>query len=309
MNLLERVKEWQTNRQAEQGLEAIEKQYTHDYAKVAINLYRSLIYRQIADLLRLAPRNIHVDFGCGLAFLLEEIRKLHPQAALIGTDRNVEILRRSHKSLFPPVVIESSLHVERRVSVENETLKLDYEPDKTLQETDDSLPIPGGPVLLIADDMRNMKVLKHLLGKRKIQSATLTFPGVGFSELGEEAPRESDLNLNIHQLSERTKQETLRQVWRCLAEVMEPGGQLIFCDMAKILIPIPELVLAEIKTVIREAMGDTAKYWHAEYCVFSNISGRETFSGSKFALTTEGQKMNSGDPVPFMFSIRRNETP
>ncbi|MEK7547892.1 MAG: hypothetical protein AAB540_03280 [Patescibacteria group bacterium] len=64
-----------------------------------------------------------------------------------------------------------------------------------------------------------------------------------------------------------------------------------------------------IKIAIGQTMGETTKYWHAEGCAFSDISGREVFGNSALTLTAEGQEMSSGDPLPFMFSIRRNETP
>jgi len=161
---------------------------------------REGVYNALAREVSLDPGELHVDLGAGMMNLVNSIQRQNPEAVVLGVERNTSVVS-SALALFRALGIDPKIcHSEffcvdtrgriRTVYDREDVVRArgDLVDSQQLQfrsmlpylaPIDDSFLTPDQTIKIAIDDLREMRVVSRLLGDRKIDSASITFPGSG----------------------------------------------------------------------------------------------------------------------------------
>jgi len=172
--------------------DTLDQHYLESSDKETEDLMRLGVYDKAADMLDLKKGDIHVDFELGNGEFLSKLNRIFPQAILIGVERSKLSLALSASRLR-----SSGAHIWQLFS---ESIKANGEgtAEKSFSIDDERLReknyLNEGFVTLVQDDISTLKVLKKLLGTRKINSASFMFPDASKSMAFEAPHKLEDLN-------------------------------------------------------------------------------------------------------------------
>jgi len=213
-------------KRAEQ-LELEDAKYARSWAEHSHSLETGKIYGAAAQMLS-PVSGIHVDLGSGLGQLLFELKYQNPQATVIGVDNNRHLVKGSamilERSGIPAV--EGGKIIDREavdgVVVQQYRRNRRVRPREVLRR---------GQASIIADDIRQMRVIKEILGDKKIDSGSLTFPGSSVRSAVEKVA-------DFHALSDQevfTRQQQIMQRVRAAAgqfftERVRRGGKVLIAE-------------------------------------------------------------------------------
>ena len=159
--------------------DSLDKYYLDKWDRETEEWSRLGIYDKVAEMLNLNDEGVHVDLGSGNGELLLRLNKLYPRAVLIGIERSKLLMALSASRLRSNGVNTQQLFTESlHANGEGTAEKSFFVDDERLKERNF---LQKGAVTLIQDDIRTLNVLKKILGRRKIDSATFMFPGASES--------------------------------------------------------------------------------------------------------------------------------
>ncbi|MFA6528634.1 MAG: class I SAM-dependent methyltransferase [Candidatus Gracilibacteria bacterium] len=278
---------------AKRELRRTDLNYADSWRDTAINLYSSGVYEHVSRCVKISDRP-HVDLGCGFGFLLDELRRQNPSSKLLGVDSNREMIRRA-KSSLSSLDLDVASYETRRVSSRGERLDFDFHLNLA-KIVDARRNFENGRIVLVQDDIRNMRVLREILGDEKLGSATLTFPGVSVRDLLMEQ------NVSREQVSEQLevfKRKTLEAVFAGIAEVTEKGASFVFADFMAL--PEPALLLhpvgvsfivRQIIDQLQSRIGESVQYWSISDFDFAVFDG-EIADGEMRLSDDSGNQLDS----------------
>jgi len=251
------------------------------------------VYDKAADMLDLKKGEIHVDLGSGNGEFLSRLSQVFPQSILIGVERSKLLLALSASRLC-----SSGIHTWQLYS---ESIKANGEgtAEKSFSVDDERLKeksfLHEGFVTLVQDDIRRLSVLKKLLGKRKIDSATFMFPGVSesmafetpyslegmdyftgilkaygslkasdFCDPADLEKAKTNVESSKREIDRRVSEimiATRKSVYQILSELVRANGNIVVTERTD-----PALMAGEdqIQKIRDSFMGECGRYWLPE---------------------------------------------
>lgn len=180
-------------------------------------------YSYIADHLDILGDAVHLDIGSGDARLLEKLRGRFQRAVLLGVERNPHLIRHAEARL-KKAGIPAQGYVSQKLTNHPGGVRRTYLAHHETLARMDMLREPG-PISFIADDIRSGLVVRQVLGDRKLDSASFTFPGFSDSAFLEESPHE-DRMMRVQRLAEESKEAA----YIFMATFVKPGGVIALAE-------------------------------------------------------------------------------
>lgn len=241
-------------------LEAHDDQYArNDWLSESIAWDNAGVYRRLADLIALKDDDLHVDLGCGLGTLALELRERFNQSILWAVDRNLSMIRMA-EVLAQHFNFRYEIHAQvgLRTTEDRRAVEAIFVPDQSRIRKMHSFQ-PGGPIQFIVDDLRQMSVVKTILGERKIDSCSFVFPGYGARSVYEapfpivNQPSDVECKRRMGQYVDLVR----TAAYRFASSRVKEGGQFFIVDRS----PIADRARA-LKT-LTNLLGPYGKYWEA----------------------------------------------
>lgn len=263
-------------------------------------------YESFADEIDLQREDIHLDIGCGLGPILLELYHKNPQAVLLGTDCNWTILANCARNL-EAAGVPTQFHHQIGLRPWNGEINLEFVPD--MQHLQRINPIEAkGKVTLFSDDIKEARVLRAILGKRKIQSCSFTFPGVSERALHEkrvDAQKKSadEIRRKIMAIMADTRQAA----YKTATAIVEPDGELLLAErMTPLLSDHEGAGVEDTARIIYEQIGALLKYWEVEKLIELGTFLRLDGSPAGIARDPDGHVISTPCLTGVGMKLRRN---
>lgn len=219
----------------ERDLTAIDDRYATMWSNDTAFWARQGIYQRVARLIELQQGQVHVDIGAGSLAQLVALRKKNPQAVLLGLESNTPLLHRA-KEVFDAHGIPVTVHGSRSLEFVDQAqtqVRPVFGTDLAAIRDPDFLKA-GSSIRALVDDIRQMRLLRQILGERKLRSVSYMFRGRSVRCAYEYPYSINDMG-HIDG-SEETKRALLvgkaanEDIYRVLTDLVEPGGKLLVVD-------------------------------------------------------------------------------
>lgn len=239
-----------------------DKGYRDKWVEESVEWEKKGVYRAIAGCLNPLPEGgLHLDLGCGVGPLLVHLKKENPTVTMVGVERNTHVLAAAMILTTQFGFRPSVYHGETIIpSTSGLTVRTEYAPirEDEIKVTESSTPqgvfirsralqpyyVPTFDqgfvnddkdiIHYVVDDIRSLKILRHLLRDRSIDSGSLTFPG-GSGRVAYEMPYRPP---NTEKVMDRegkdrifkTVVQSISAGYRFFAEKLKEGGSLIITE-------------------------------------------------------------------------------
>jgi len=238
------------------NLDAQDSLYADQWLVESEAFAQAYVYHAARDLVPCRDGDTHLDIGSGSSVFLALLSRKNARMALLGVERNNQIVKKS-------------MPVLRAVGVPVQC----YDQQKTLSDVEEFLR-PDGTIRILMDDIRTT-ILTRILGDRHIQSGSFLFPGVSVRVAHEapyppEAVEDEEERQRFIEVQRQTGEATMRFLARYLA----PGGPLVMAE--RFFTPKDQQEIAVNDTDIRDQLGTCAPYFDPdpEILLFRNIPTR-----------------------------------
>lgn len=189
------------------------------------------LYKKVAALVDLQTTHWHADFCSGYSFPLFSLYKSAPEGSnvqLIALERITAMIAEA-RSLAMQYGIPTGGHVVDSIDVSPQLVaKRSYEPRMNGEELFGN----STAITFIQDDVRSAKVFRHLLKGKKLDSASMLFPGTSASTAFE-APygflSSKDPQRYAERMSAQTR-EARKGAMTLATEFVRPGGSYLMAE-------------------------------------------------------------------------------
>ena len=305
--------------------------YTESWIGESTTWARNGVYKVIGKHIDLAPGDNHIDLGSGLGQLIIQLKKDNPKAHISGVEKNSSLvvaaaglaeaadpplqvrvahceyyLREDDKCIsrvyYPPENPES-LSANDYIRVQNQHLLDNY------AASENRIIRPESKVDIVIDDIRTMELLSRILGDKKIESGSFTFPGASIS-VTHEHPYEFDIISEEEQIARinTVMKETRQAAYRFMSERIKPGKFFVVAE--RIQIPHPEMSTDELITSGSKCLGDSfgeyTKYWKINKgSAIRSKEDQKPESGLLWVNAANGDVKNEGGII--IWKLQRND--
>jgi len=265
-------------REKAEAFRAVDTNYKNSWWTEA-DIYQALgVYRETANSTNLRPSQTHLDLGCGFGDLLGELRQRQQESTLIGVDVNPSMLLAGGENRLRPRGISAQYFIKQGYQVRpNGAISRTFQHDK------DFPPLQKDKINLIADEIRSLAVLKHLLGHRRLDSGSIMLPGSSLSLAFEDYTGEKlDTNdKQRHRIVEVVNQ-TRAAAYQFMAGRIAQGGSLVLVERAH----LDPCISAEAagQQLVAQRLGPNAKFWDRDHTKLIKMS--DTRDGALYSLKT-----------------------
>lgn len=184
-----------------------------------------LALRALGDI----PEGIHVDIGFGTGIFPFRVLQKFPERHVIGIDKSDAAFYVTAKFLQAMNVPLNGYNYST-YSLSGMNLSRQYGLDEEAAEQLSGQLVPGA-ISLIVDDIRFAEIVRHVLGDKKIASASFLFPGTwGFAAY--EAPYAMG-EIDDEECSRRimaVMEQTRRAAYDFATEYVEDGGSFVVAE-------------------------------------------------------------------------------
>lgn len=215
--------------------------------------------------------SLHIDLACGNGDLLIFLKEIYKQSILWGVDSNPTTMA-ALRLLFDGNYIQYDIHDELNICLDpnTEIFSRSYLP--SVESISRMHPFEiGGPIQIILDDINEAKVVRTILGNRKIDSLSWVFPGIGLRSIFEAPYPMADKDrkgISKEEILARKKNLLsilTRNVYKFAAKYLKPGGK--FWRVERGLFDPRSITREGIEEVFFDR--DTEKYWSSDEFNFS----------------------------------------
>lgn len=248
-------------RQMKAALNEIDKDYAAGWEEVARNLQERGIYGGIAHTLSLRPGDIHVDLGSGVGWLLGALKQRFPESIMLGVESNVMLIAIAADTLiqvYDSIVIP---HARARVELQPGKIRTVFDPPKEEYRERFLFAVPR-VIGLIADDITDLSVLGSILKGRKVQSASLMFPGISNRILVQHGVYGEDDQKRAAKLLNDLSLQLRNRALQWMTDNVDAGGTCTLVDWFGTDAPDTEGQIAEFMNPYDR---DLLKHWRYEY--------------------------------------------
>ncbi len=279
------------------------QQQDESYLKVWVNEaiagHRRGIYQAISETLELKPGSVHLDLGSGLGNLLYQLKHDYPQAIAVGAEKNNRLIRASFLmsdsfGIRPEIYHSEFVCLDRHGKVytvfdtpENIAKRGDFTDcarmayssftDYQAPEGKDLLS-PDDRIKIVADDIRSMTMIRHLLAGRQVDTASITFPGSG-GRVAYEAPydlpkpgKNIEEEIGVARIMAAV-QESVQKAIANLNYILKPGGILLTADRIKQIEETEEMKMA-VAYNTRLRFGDQFENWEPQQMAITTLMNK-----------------------------------
>ena len=231
------------------------------------------VYKQVASLVDLQPTHWHADFCSGYSFPLLSLYKRAPKESnvqLIALERITAMIVEARK-LAEDYGIPTAGHVIDSFDVSPDLVATRrYEP----QAEHGDLFGTASAITFIQDDVRTANVFRHLLKGRKLDSASMLFPGTS-SSTAFEAPynflESKDPAKYAKRMAEQTR-EARKGAIALATEFVRPGGQYLMAErLAAVADATREEIVAFALDGIQSIAGDLKGGWRGMELIMPDV--------------------------------------
>lgn len=273
-----------------------DESYLNVWVHEAISGHKRGIYQAISKALELKPGSAHLDLGCGMGNLLYQLKHDYPQAIAVGAEKNNRLIRAS-------LLMSDSFGIRPEI-YHNEFVCLDrhgkvytiFDTPENMAKREDltdcaqiayssfteykapegkDLLSPDESIKIVADDIRSMTMLKHLLAGRQVDSASITLPGSG-GRVAYEAPydlprpgKTIEEEIGVARIMDAV-QDSVQRAIANLQDILKPGGTLLTADRIKQLDDKEEMKMA-VAYNTRLRFGDQFENWEPQDIGFTTL--------------------------------------
>ncbi len=262
-------------------------------------------YKSVARFIGLSDGDLHLDLGSGYGVLCFELREVCRQAILWAVDRNLAMVRRAEVlARHFGFRYETHAQVGLRTTEDRRAVEAIFVPDQSRIRKMHSFQ-PGGPIQFIVDDLRQMSVVKTILGERKIDSCSFVFPGYGARsvyeapfQLGDDVPDDAECKSRMTQYIRLVREAA----YSFASERTKEGGQFVVVER------LPVASRDEAVKTITGLLGAYGRYWSPTDAM--ELGGIQRPDGKAWRVPMVlGASVDSPTSYGYAFKLRRNEVP
>lgn len=288
------------------ALEALDETYARsEWYPEATTWDDAGVYKGIAKFIGLSDGDLHLDLGSGYGVLCFELREKCRQAILWAVDRNLAMVRRA-EVLARHFGFRYETHAQQglRTTKDRQSVEAIFVPDPS--RIGKMHPFEsGGPIQFIVDDLRQMDVVKTILGERKIDSCSFVFPGYGTRsiyevpfELSDNVPGDAECKTRMTLYIQLVREAAYHFASRRTKE----GGQFVVVER------LPMASRDEAVRTVTGLLGNYGRYWSLTDAM--ELGGIKRPDGRSWNVPViAGATIDSPVSYGYAFKLRRNEVP